>query len=265
MPAAFAHDLYGRRVYRKLRPEIRAFIKKERDCFYLGLHGPDILFFYYPLGENAVVREGYRLHDEAARKFFLESIEKIKKTDSPVERNAKKAYLLGFACHFALDSSLHGYINRKDKYTSYSHAEIETELDRRLMIREGMRPLWTDRTSHIRNTGTVCRSAGDILGVSERVISRAIDTIRLVNRLFVNSPEMVKGMICLFLKIRGKYGAIHGMLMRREPVRGCREMTDYLELEFFEAVPLGAELVTAVWDAESRGIPLPIRFCRNYQ
>ena len=103
MPAAFAHDLYGRRVYERLRPEIRRFIKKNKDCFYLGVHGPDILFYYYPLGENSIVKEGYRIHEASAREFFMEGIEKLRNTDSPVEKSAKKAYLLGFACHFALD------------------------------------------------------------------------------------------------------------------------------------------------------------------
>ncbi len=264
MPAAFAHDLYGRRVYERLRPEIRRFIKKNKDCFYLGVHGPDILFYYYPLGENSIVKEGYRIHEAPAREFFMEGIEKLRNTDSPVEKSAKKAYLLGFACHFALDSSLHGYINEKDRTAGLTHAGIETELDRRLMIREGMRPLWTDRTSHIKNTGIVCRSAANLLNTSDAVIARAIDTIKLVNRIFINSSEPVKEMICLFLKARGKYEVIHGMLMRKEPIAGMGEVTDYLEREFFDAVPLGAELLTSLWDSMTFGWPLPARFDRNF-
>ena len=45
MPAAFAHDLYGRKVYMEADPVIKRIIKKERYCFLLGVHGPDILFF----------------------------------------------------------------------------------------------------------------------------------------------------------------------------------------------------------------------------
>ena len=43
MPAAFAHDLYGRKVYMEADPVIKRIIKKERYCFLLGVHGPDIL------------------------------------------------------------------------------------------------------------------------------------------------------------------------------------------------------------------------------
>ena len=52
MPAAFAHDLYGRKVYMEADPVIKRIIKKERYCFLLGVHGPDILFFYKALGKT---------------------------------------------------------------------------------------------------------------------------------------------------------------------------------------------------------------------
>ena len=52
MPAAFAHDLYGRKVYMEADPVIKRIIKKERYCFLLGVHGPDILFFYKALGKK---------------------------------------------------------------------------------------------------------------------------------------------------------------------------------------------------------------------
>ena len=50
MPAAFAHDLFGRKVYMEADPVVKRIIKKERYCFLLGVHGPDILFFYIALG-----------------------------------------------------------------------------------------------------------------------------------------------------------------------------------------------------------------------
>ena len=37
-----------------------------------------------------------------------------------------------------------------------------------------------------------------------------------------------------------------------------------LEREFFDAVPLGAELLTSLWDSMNFGWPLPARFDRNF-
>ena len=66
MPAAFAHDLFGRKVYMEADPVVKRIIKKERYCFLLGVHGPDILFFYKALGKNKVNQKGVRMHGEPA-------------------------------------------------------------------------------------------------------------------------------------------------------------------------------------------------------
>ena len=107
MPAAFAHDLFGRLVYRKLDPGIRRAVRREKDCFYLGLFGPDILFFYRSLNDNRIVHKGFWLHEEPARVLFFHGIKAWEKEKDPEKKAAIEAYLLGFACHFALDHSLH--------------------------------------------------------------------------------------------------------------------------------------------------------------
>ena len=45
MPTTYAHDLFGQRVYTFLTPEIRQVIRKNKNLFRIGLHGPDILFY----------------------------------------------------------------------------------------------------------------------------------------------------------------------------------------------------------------------------
>ena len=91
MPAAFAHDLFGRLVYRKLDPGIRRAVRREKDCFYLGLFGPDILFFYRSLNDNRIVHKGFWLHEEPARVLFFHGIkawekEMIRKKRQPSRR-----------------------------------------------------------------------------------------------------------------------------------------------------------------------------------
>ena len=50
------------------------------------------------------------------------------------------AYLTGFACHYILDSCCHPFVYRYQKESELSHAEIETELDRYFMERDGEDP-----------------------------------------------------------------------------------------------------------------------------
>lgn len=265
MPAAFAHDLYGRLVYDRLRPEIKRAIRKEKDCFYLGLHGPDILFFYRPLGKNPVNRKGYRLHEDPAAELFEHGRWVLNGEEDEEKRNAIRAYLLGFSCHFSLDFRLHKYINRLDRDTRFTHGDIETELDRRLLVREGKTPLRTNVTCHIRNTEMTWLSASRVLSVSEMCIWEAISSFKLVNRLFINSGEPMKDIICMVLKRAGYYEDIHGMIMRKKPVQGLDPVTDRLEGMFFAAVPFGADVLTGLYESMEEGAPLPDAFLGNFE
>lgn len=243
MPAAFAHDLYGRRVYLEVSPKIKQIIRKERYCFLLGVHGPDLLFFYRALGKNRVNQKGVRLHKEPAAMLFHAGRNEILKAKDREERDALVAYLLGICCHYALDHSLHSYINSQEKRTGITHAEIETELERRLLMGENMLPLHSNLTCHLKNTKHTRFAASRIFGEEMGVISECITSYRTMNRLFINSGELTKRFVCLILRATGNYGKIHGMLMRKEPHHHDRAMTDDLEKQFFEAVPYGAGLV----------------------
>ena len=74
MPTTYAHDLFGQKAYAFLNPEIKQVIRKNKNLFRIGLHGPDILFYDIP---NArVTGTGIAMHREAAAPFF----EKRRKT-----------------------------------------------------------------------------------------------------------------------------------------------------------------------------------------
>ena len=46
MPTTYAHDLFGKEVYKKLPSDMKALIRRYGDLYRIGLHGPDILFYY---------------------------------------------------------------------------------------------------------------------------------------------------------------------------------------------------------------------------
>ena len=52
MPTTYAHDLFGQRVYTFLTPEIKQVIRKNKNLFRIGLHGPDILFMTFQIPES---------------------------------------------------------------------------------------------------------------------------------------------------------------------------------------------------------------------
>ncbi len=69
MPTTYAHDLFGQKVYRQLPDKVKEIIRKNGELYRIGLHGPDI-FFYYFIFKNHVSGVGYRMHKEKARAFF---------------------------------------------------------------------------------------------------------------------------------------------------------------------------------------------------
>ena len=63
MPTTYAHDLFGKEVYKKLPSDMKALIRRHGDLYRIGLHGPDILF-YYMVSKNPVTQFGIDMHHE---------------------------------------------------------------------------------------------------------------------------------------------------------------------------------------------------------
>ena len=265
MPAAFAHDLFGRNVFMHLSKEIKDIIRSEKDCFYLGVHGPDILFYYRPLGKNPINQKGYDYHGRPAAEIFAHGLEVMRSTEDAEEKRAIQAYLLGFACHFALDHSLHGDVNSLDENTEYTHAEIETELDRRLLTRAEMEPVRANTVCHIKNTKMTRFVAGKVLKEDERQICEAIASFCAINRLFVNSEEFFKRFIGVVMKAVGCYDKFGGMIMRKQETAGLEEVTDLLEEKFDKAAPYGAKLLEGLYASMKKRDSLPDAFWGNFE
>lgn len=135
MPTTYAHDLFGQKVYRQMPEEVKKVIRENGELYRIGLHGPDI-FFYYFIFKNHVSSVGYRMHKEKARAFFVQGMSQVRETKD----QALLAYLLGFGCHYLLDSSCHPFVNEMHDKGRISHSLLEIEFDRFLMEETGKNP-----------------------------------------------------------------------------------------------------------------------------
>lgn len=70
MPTHYAHIVFGRKVLQALPEDLSKKVSADQAAFYVGLHGPDPLFYYHPLTPNAVSRLGNAIHDEPGTVFF---------------------------------------------------------------------------------------------------------------------------------------------------------------------------------------------------
>ena len=103
---------------------MKALIRRHGDLYRIGLHGPDILF-YYMISKNPVTQFGIEMHHEKARAFFEEGMRQVRRNDD----EALFAYLLGFGCHYILDSTCHPYVNQMAAEGVIPHIVLEKEFD----------------------------------------------------------------------------------------------------------------------------------------
>ena len=143
MPTTYAHYKFGKEVLSALPRPLQNSIEAHRELFDIGLHGPDILFYYNALKKDPVNEQGHTLHEQFADEFFHHAVEVIEKVKDPA---AARAYIYGFICHFALDSECHPYVEKIMQVGRVSHNEIEMELDR-MMLTEDYHKLFLAPTS----------------------------------------------------------------------------------------------------------------------
>ena len=48
MPSTYAHRRFGTNVLEHLPDELRAQLEQNRELYDIGLHGPDLLFYWHP-------------------------------------------------------------------------------------------------------------------------------------------------------------------------------------------------------------------------
>lgn len=241
MPAAYAHHRFGQDVRALLPPEEQAVLQDKADLFAIGLQGPDILFHYHPLRANSVTRRGYGMHEQPGRAFFAPAAEQFRRDGA---QPADLAYLLGFLCHFLLDTFCHGYVEDRARAGPVGHMAIETAFDRMLMVRDGLDPL-AHRPAAVlvpsRENSVVI--AGFFPGLTAEQIRRAIrgmvrdgDLMRVPGR----GKELL---LTAALKLAGQYETLGGLMLTRREDPRCQESSQGLWQRYQQAVPRAAQLL----------------------
>ena len=145
MPAIMTHDFFGKDAYSRLAHTIGSG-QQQQFAFLLGNQGPDPLF--YSVG-NPTIKQfskfGSTMHAIKTDELlvaFKEALMQLPDEERPLGR----AYLLGFLCHYLLDSAVHPLVyanqyalcdagveglTRKDG--SEVHGVIESEFDEVLL------------------------------------------------------------------------------------------------------------------------------------
>lgn len=241
MPTTYTHHRFGNDVFSRLPAPLQEKISPYRALFDIGLHGPDFLFYYKPLSKNPVNQLGHRMHDQPGKTFFMQAVPTLTHMD---QSDAGFAYICGFLCHFALDSTCHPYIEQQVRATGVTHSEIESELDRLYMIQDGLDPIRHKPANHL----TASDFQADVIqtffpAVSKQEIFQALKGIRRYCNFLVAPSRLKRKLIFAGLKIAGCYDFIHGMIVNYQPNPICVPVCQTLEQLYESAIPKALSMI----------------------
>lgn len=132
MPYDYTHALAARAALEKTTEKARALAEKQRSAFYIGSLGPDpyygdALLPLPPWNVRGDLADG--LHAAMPRDVFGAMLPLC------AGSAARTAYMLGFACHLALDAAAHPYI--EGRFPGALHSPAEIAMDAPMVRRAG--------------------------------------------------------------------------------------------------------------------------------
>lgn len=241
MPSTYAHRRFGANVLEHLPDELRAQLEQNRELYDIGLHGPDLLFYYHAAKSNPVGALGNAMHEEPGRVFFDRARRVV---HCEADRDAALAYALGFVCHFALDSTCHPYVEAYVRESGVSHCEIETEFDNALLREDGYDPMKFFTASHIKPS----RQRAEVVapfyeGVTVDETLAAMKGMISVHHMLQAANPVKRWVVLAGMRAAGKYEFMHGLVANPQPNPKCVQSSRKLEELYKTAVPLAVRLI----------------------
>lgn len=247
MPAGYAHYIFGEKVLEQLDPQYQALIRKHIDLYHIGIHGPDILFYHKALSSNDIKNLGFEMHQQEAFDFFQNAKKHILQCH---DKEASLVYIYGFINHFVLDHGCHGYIGQMEKALHMTHSEIESELDRKLLVNQGLNPLTTSLTTHIHVSQHICEVIAPFFHLEPQNIHKSLKDL-LFYLSWIKAPGKIKrSFVYLCMKIGGIYENYHGLLINYEENPKSQDCTKELINRLDKNVIVAKRLIEEFMDKE---------------
>lgn len=242
MASIYTHNRFGLLLREKMSGELKEVATKYDDLYRLGQQGPDIFFFNLKLTMKKGT-PGMFIH-EASGKDFLVHVKPLVK-QYPLN-SPQGAYLVGSLCHYILDSKIHPLVDGF-KFENFGHLDIETELDRYYLIKDGIpKPEKYRLDLLIPQTEQVYRVVPDFYlqydGVSKEDVIKGIKGFSMIKKLFLTSCTFKEKAFCGVLKLAGmkKFSAL---MMRKRPIGQSRQTNPVLDKCFEDVLVIALDLI----------------------
>ena len=262
MPALYAHNRFGGDVIKQLDEELQTILKKYYTQFRIGMQGPDPFFFYRPIIHTHVSKCGSDMHDEEAKAFFEKTVGVIEKKG---RASREYAYILGFICHFALDSECHPYVEEMVEHIGVGHMEIEGEFDKYLLRADKKDALAYPIYKYIPTDDMTVETIYRFFPELRRAeIKESLKTYRLVKKIFTAPSRWKQRVINSVLKLAGVYKKYYGLMHTYDDNPKCQTTNEGLEIRYQNAIIVATKLIESYDKRVQENAPLSKRFERTY-
>ena len=262
MPTTYTHDLFGKKIYTRLPAEIQEVIRRNTNLFRIGLHGPDILF--YDMLKPKVSGTGIAMHKEIAAPFFERGMALVR------QKHDEKllAYLLGFGCHYLLDSACHPYVYEMAERNVISHTLLEKEFDRTLMIETGRDPYHFYPSDGIVPRNTYARVIHRAIPrISTREILKSLRLMKFITNCLVYDNHGRRKRFLMFLsRVAGKKLSAEMMeyFMEKDPIPGSAVPVHTLHNLYDQVLTEAPDELVELFQLSKKELPLSERWFRTY-
>lgn len=238
MPAAYAHYRFGAAMLGLMPADIGRSVKRYRSLYDVGLHGPDLFFFYNPLVPTKTGKLGSKFHTQTGQEFFGRVCRSVRLEPS----EAAQAYLYGVLCHYCLDSACHPFVEDMSR-ESVSHTQIESEFDRFLLEKDGKSPACEqDISKHMHLSMEECRVVARFYpGATPRQIHTGVKNMALVKKALATKEGKHRDLMAKTIGLASEeYSAF---VMKAEPDPACAHLNDGFYVLYEAAEKLYPELL----------------------
>lgn len=264
MPSLYAHYTFGQRVRKLLPEEMQVCISMFEDQYNLGLQGPDVLFFYRPLKMNGVRYLGHKIHKKPVACYFRKMIPEAKEAGL---YSAETAYLLGFLCHFMLDSRVHPYVNRNILETGIKHVDMEGEFEKYLMYRDWYRPEEYPVWKHVPVTDSIFDTLHRMYPwMPGKKVAASACYFRFCKWILTAQCPMKKKMLVGWMRASGLYEKLKGHFIWDELNEKAIPVSEGFVKLYDDEVKHAASMEEWLWNAinSDKKVKYPARFKQNF-
>jgi hypothetical protein len=263
MPSTYAHDIFARQVMERLPEPLLHICEEYPTQFLFGSQGPDFFYFYHPERKNNYTELGALMHSCTLNRFLRQilPILELYGTDS-----MEYAYILGFICHFALDSHCHPYVIPAVKELGFPHIAMETEFDRHLMERDGKNPLSYPLQDLIPTDQKTKKCLHHVFpDVPEDVIARCLTTYHFFRHLWVTPSRARYRITKAVLRPFPRSDYFCNFLIGEKPHPLAKTTNKEMDHLYETALSEAVSYLESFHKSFTKKEPLDVRFEKNFK